>query len=262
MAFAERSMAMWKRSMTRVLIHGNPNTRKTTSLATFPRPCHVIVIPGEKGSASLPLEDGLKSYIWDEEDTAKLKAGTVIREVGQLTLDIIAGKRGECRTIAWDGIHHYHQWVLGEVTGGASLSGEEFDSKKAYPRANQLFRHTLNRIGLSSVPYAVFTCWSGREQDKEGLENMNGPSHVFPNLPGQLAKGVLGEFGLVMYAEVTPAVTPGGEAKATWQLKPEGPVWGCSVKAPLEIVKKLPSKVPQDWAKLEPLLTGEKEVTS
>ena len=66
-----------------------------------------------------------------------------------------------------------------------------------------------------------------------------------------MAKRIMGEFGVVVYAEVNWAMRmPGKAAPATWQLIPEGKVWGAGIKAPLDVVLNLPVRVEQSYPKL------------
>ena len=252
MAFKKVDPDGWKRLLTRILITGDPNSRKTTSLATFPRPLHALIVPGEKGAAALPQEEGITGYAWEQEDSVKLSPAGIVKAVNVLVAEIVGGKHGPVQTLAIDGFHKMYTWMLADITGGLSLTGDEFEPR-LYGRAHEEAMHFLTTINLSSVPYAVFTCWAGKEADNPELGSKGG-SHVFPDLPGKMAKRIMGEFGVVLYAEVGQAPGPGKEPPATWQLQPEGKVWGAGVKCPPAIARTLPKRVPQDWTKLEALL--------
>ena len=96
----------------------------------------------------------------------------------------------------------------------------------------------------------VYTCWDGREADEPGQKT--GPTHIYPNLPGKMAKDIMGEFGVVVYSVADWTTRqPGKLAKASWQLIPEGKVWGAAVKAPIEVAAKLPVRIDQSLPLLE-----------
>ena len=60
---------------------------------------------------------------------------------------------------------------------------------------------------------------------------------------------------------VSPKDTPAGmratdvqRFEAKWQLIPEGDVWGACVKAPIEVIERLPSYCEQDYNVLKKIL--------
>lgn len=271
MGFIELDPNAWKAQASRTLIVGPPNTFKTTSIATWPRPIHWVSFPGEKGSSSIPVkEEGIKAYVWQEEDYKKFSPVDIIKAIEAITIEILTGARGECVTFAGDGVHklyeHFFQQELHNLKlvfgnssdpkfqgmGDAEL--EEALTGKAYGAAHREFIHYLNKVSVSKVPNVVMTIWDGAERDDAAATK--GPSHIFPDLPGKMAKRIMGEFAVVLYSEVS-LPDPQGNRKGTWQLRPGGKVWGAGVKVPPDIAKKLPEKVEQNWAKLHPLLMGE-----
>jgi hypothetical protein len=71
----------------------------------------------------------------------------------------------------------------------------------------------------------------------------------------------MGEFGVVVHSRILwgqrdPAFlkTAPDRRVAKWQLKPEGEVWGASIKAPIEVTDKLPNYCDQSYVVLKGLL--------
>lgn len=246
----------WKVGIRRTLVVGGPNTRKTSSLVTWPKPIHVIGFPGEKGMVSLPLTEGVHAYVYEHEAGQPAESpAKVLKDIRQTTIDILSGKYGECKTFAGDGIHKLYEVFLDDVSDGASSKGEEFEAK-LYSQSHAGFLDYLKLVLQSTVPYAVFTVWDGTEiLDPLGLNTKN--KALYPDLPGKLAKRIMGEFPVVLYADVGISTAPGVPAPASWRLVPNALVRGCGAKIPAAIAKQLPPVVPQDWARLEPILLGD-----
>jgi len=242
----------WKQGLRRVLIVGPPNSRKTTSLFTWPGPWGYMGYPGEKGFASVPVGlEGLTALVWESDIATKTSPSALVKEIETATFELIA--KGNIRTFLGDGVHKLYGAYLNEASNGAYFAGDEFDAK-CYGRSHESFLNYLNRVLSSKIEYAAFTCWDGKEADNPDAGS-KGTSHIYPDLPGQMAKRIMGEFSVVLHASV-PAPVPGQPQNATWQLQPGGKVWGAGVKVPPHIAKLIPQKVEQDWAKLEPLLLG------
>jgi hypothetical protein len=192
----------------------------------------------------------------------------ILKAVEQLTIECLTGARGEIATFAGDGLHklyeHFFQQELQNLVlvfeNSAKYQGmtkeqiEEDLTGKAYGNAHREFVHYLNKVSVSKVPNVVMTIWDGDEKDDPN--NRKSASHVFPDLPGKMAKRIMGEFSVVLFSEVS-LPDPQGKRRGTWQLRPGGKVWGAGVKVPPDIAKRLPEKIEQDWSKLHPLLLGE-----
>jgi hypothetical protein len=220
-------------------------------LGTWPRPIHILSYPGEKGTNAIPYGEGVTSYLPDDLDPSKDHAwGDVINQIKKTTFEVLCGKHGEIRTFAGDGLHKLYACFLAEATSGASWRGDQFEAK-AYSRAHTMFGAYLDTVLRSPVDYVVFTCWDGVEKDNSLDKTKDAPQHKMPELPGKMAKLIMGEFSVVLYAKLEGA---GATAKALWQIQPQGDVHGAGVKCPLEIAKKLPLYCPQDWAVFEKLM--------
>ncbi len=244
-------------SAHRVLLMGPPNVFKTTSIIeTWPKPLHIQVYPGERGDATIPRDrEDVKLYIWRDSTDPSTKASSadVVNQTETVTWEILAGKYGPVTSFSGDGIHKYYAAILNWVTGGASGKGEEFEPR-LYARAHEHFTYYLQRVMASPVENVVFTCWDGKEADNPELKSQ-GPSHIFPDLPGKMAKRIMGEFSVVVYAIVDYAARqPNKPVPAKWQLLPEGKVWGAAVKAPTAVVMNLPVYIPQSYQALKQAL--------
>jgi hypothetical protein len=75
-----------------------------------------------------------------------------------------------------------------------------------------------------------------------------------------MAKRIMGEFPIVLYAELEQpplaALVDKAVTKAWWRLMPTRDTRAAGVKLPPAVAMRLPSQVPQDWSKLEPLILG------
>ena len=240
----------WARRARRILINGPPNSRKTSSLATWPGPLFVQSYPGEKGTASIPKTtvDGLpvKAFAFESPE-AEVNWSQVVKDTKALTIEILSGKLGEVKTFAGDGLHKLYFMFLAEATFGASARGENFDAK-LYGNAGTRFFQYVDLVMRSNVENVVFTCWDGHEKDDPDEKGTSPSRHIFPELPGQASKKIMGEFSISLYATKDPA------GKFVWQTQPSGKVWGAGVKLPVEVAKTLPLFIEQDWRVLEKAL--------
>ena len=257
----------------RVLISGPPNTLKTTSLLTWPRPLHIIFYPGEKGHETVTDGmEGVKKYVWEFEDPSKTSPASVVREIERLTSDIVIGKHGEVATLAGDGLHKLYGWYYAKcfadlLASAETRKGWDGDDDKlrgrAYGQAHDEFSLYLTKTLATKVPYMAMTVWEGRQKDNPEDLAKNAPTHIFPDLPGQMANRIVGEFSVVLYSEVSPIADLKGQLKGQWQIRPGGKVWGVGVKVSPEIAQSLPAKLPQDFPTLERLLrTGKRETST
>lgn len=250
-------------SIYRMLQQGPPNSNKTGSVCqTWPRPLHIQVMPGEHGDATIPRgRPDLFPYVWVVDLIEKLSSAAVIQAVESKTWEILGGKFGPVESFCVDGFHKFYDYYLDDVSGGQLFRGEKigdpndpYVSASMYNRARKRAMEYVKRVNASPVPNVVWLCWDGREAD-DPTKGFKGQSHIFPNLPGAAAKEFMGEFGLVVHSRIQWALRqPKQRAPAKWQLLPEGDVWGASVKAPIEVIEKLPAYCDQDYNVLKKLL--------
>lgn len=248
MPFVQHDKQEWERRARRTLLVGSPNTRKTSSLATWPGPRLIVSYPGEKGTASIPRDEGTKALVWNQEDAlADTNWKNVWNEVLAASKDAIGGKHGPIKTFAGDGLHKLYQTALAHATFGASARAESFDAK-LYGNATTMFFQYLDFVMRSPIENVVFTVWDGHEKDDPDEKGPSPSRHIWPELPGQAAKRIMGEFSLVLYATKEPT------GKYVWYTQPQGKVWGAGAKLPVEIAKRLPVSLEQDWGKLEQVI--------
>lgn len=240
----------WKRLRSRVLIAGEPNTRKTSSLLSWPRPLHVLISPGEKGAASIQPDpdNGVHVYVWEEESGKKTPSAMVVKEVKDMTTKILAGQFGPVSTFALDGLHKFYEFVMDSATDGDYLLGNDFDPKLYGPAGREIAQY-MTTVMTSKVNNVVFTIWVAPEKDKQ-LDTGPKPSmHIYPDLPGKAAKRLLGEFTAVVYTKLVPS-KPGSPPDGVFQIKPDNEVWGVGLKCPTHIAAKLPTTIPQTYEAL------------
>lgn len=241
---------LWERKARRVLLSGPPNSGKTTSLRTFPKPMGYVAYPGEAGLSALDRTDVVVASWGDLDITKGVDWSTLLKEVKQTTADMIAGKYGEIKTFVGDGLHKLFGLFLNVVTGGASATSLDFDPK-LYADAGKQFFLYLDRVKQSPIETVVFTVWDGAEKDDPDAKDKDTQKHIFPELPGKAAKLIMGEFSVALASTVQGV---GAGAKYLWQTRPMGKVWGCGIKAPTGIASKIETFVPQDWGALQRVL--------
>lgn len=236
-----------QRQATRTLIFGPPGSFKTTSIvATSVYPLHIMSFPGELGWATIPDNvNGLTSMVWEEPPGDPVTADSMRRDVEDAVFQTIAGKNGPCQTLALEGIHQLYSVYLNSVTGGSYGRGEDFEAQR-YGRSHQMFMSFLRRVLSSPVPYITVSCWSAPEADTPGSKS----THQWPDVPGRLAKMLLGMFSVCVFAKVTPPLLPGGAAKGEWIIKTDQEVGGSGVKIDPRLAAKLPARMPQNFKQL------------
>lgn len=263
MPFEKLDPQEWKRAMSRVAIIGPPNSWKTSSLLTWPRPIHIMSFPGEHGASSIPDLPDVHAYVW--RDPGNLSPEAVRDQVWNTTMDILAGKHGECATFAGDGFHKcytvFREARFSELSAlYPNLDAGKLDEKiggRSYGEAHALTYRYFRKVISSTVPNVVFTMWAAREKDNAEDTGRNAPTHIWPDLPGELAKNVMGEFAIALYAMPGQEIAPGKYREGTWQTRPGGKVWGAGTKLPLDVAKRIPTVLPyQDWGRLEALILG------
>lgn len=253
-----------------LLISGSPNSRKTTSLFTWakaarPGVVHIVTCPREEGWETIPTNDPLiKSHV-DYCNYNPAGGDTdwtgIVAAVKQRCAEIIAGKHGPASTLALDGLHKYFECVLGACTNGGCFKGEGFNGILVYPKAQNMAAELMYLLKRSSLNYVVFTCWDGYEKDREieqdrmeGSKIVQAERHKWPDLPGKMAKRVIGMVSTV-HASVQGSM-------ARWQVLPAGDVQGCGLKRPPDIMAQFKSPfVNQSWPELEAKMYPNDNVT-
>lgn len=238
----------------RGLINGGPNVGKTRALLTAPKPIVILSYPGEKGYDTIPTDDPeILPLIWESDK--KLNSAVIVKEIFDRTDEILGGKHGQFNTFAGDGLHKLIDYIMDDVTDGAWLAGTEFEPK-IYGLGYRALKEYLSRVCHTKMPVVLFTCWDEDEADrkkKPGEKASDVPTHVMPQLPGRLAKEIMGEFSVVVNQSIGPLSPQAPQPTWRWQTRPYGAVWGASLKGPEKIVSKIPTFIKADYAELERL---------
>ena len=251
----------WLKGRNRVLIMGPPNSGKSYSLMSMPRPVHVLSCPGEKGWATIKPDpdNGIHLYAFVEEPGPK-KSGETVREVKQLIYDLMSNKKGPVASLAVDGLHKFYEYLIDVAAGGAYFTGDDFEAF-AYGVAQREVAAFLTLLSTSDIENVAITTWDGLEKDKAGQSAdktvlRNSPSHVWPDLPGKAAKRIVGEFTATVYATARAGrmTAQGATKERVWQLLPDDEVWGIGLKVPRGVV--VPKYIPQAWDSLMAVLDG------
>jgi hypothetical protein len=245
---------------TRVLQCGPPNSRKTSTFLTWPKPIIFINVPGEKGQDTIPADtEGILSFNFVLPADGKLpSAQKAIDELDTLITHVLAGKHGQPATVIVEGLHKLNELYMDAVTDGAFNNGEEFDPR-FYGRGKTMLLEFITRLSLSKVPHVGFSVWDDYEKDrqKKGTEDAKSygstvNEHIYPALFGKLAKRIMGEFSVVCFNK--QARNAKGETEWVWQIQPGGEVWGAGVKLPPERAAKLPANIPMGFQSLHGIL--------
>lgn len=244
----EVDRSKWKQLFRRALINGAPLSGKTTSLKTWPAIApgkrHILVAPGELGHSSILPDDDTKLYYWEFDPSASaIQYKKVFLELQQVTNDILSGKYGEVTSFAFDGLHKLYYVVM-------KANGFTPDSEaKEYTRYHEGFTQYISPILGSNVPYVAMTCYDGNEAIEVGSKTMQ----VFPDLPGRMAKQIMGMFPIILHSERSGE---GPTQKFTWRLRASGKVQAAGMHVPKEIADKFPAELPQSWAEVEKIIAS------
>jgi len=256
---------------TRVLINGEPNSGKTTSLLTFPSPRVVMNFPGEKGYDTLPQDNPetmVRVYAPDKL-AVKANSAQILAEVEKATVQLLATLG--LQTFCGDGLHKLMAYAMDAMSGGAYFAGDPTQTAsganpdvldpRVFGQAERWLFGYLNTVMQSPVPYVVFTCWDADKPERKaskakGEKWSDIPTHRMPALFGQTSKSIMGEFSVVVHASkgmIDPKAVPPVKGWR-WQTKPDLDVFGCSIKAPQGISEKIPKFVPASWPELSKYL--------
>lgn len=243
-----------------------------------------VSLPGEKGWETVPLADtidaitpehhGILQLLWEEVDVEKTSPHAVLRLIDSGVKDSVAQAmsawKGKRWTLVLEGLHKLYGWhykarfldLQGSKAYQESGGDDEKISGRAYGAAHDSYQGWLHEIMSLPIPYVLGTIWEGKTKDDPDNIAKRAPSHIFPDLPGEMAKRIVGEFTIVLYAEVG-LPNPRGQIRGKWTVKPQGKIWGVGVHLPPEIAKKVPPTIEPPvgefracrFSDLEPYLT-------
>lgn len=248
----------WKRSFSRVLLNGPPLSGKTTGSLTMPRPCHVVVAPGELGYSSVEPTEDFHIYAWDYDATKPNQSHREVwNELNATVQDILTGKYGAVETLFVDGLHKLYDLVM-RTEGWNSAMVDDKEAGRQYTKYHDRFTTFMSKVLSSAVPLVAASCYDGLEPTEVGSKVMQ----VFPLLPGRMAKDVMGMFPVVFHT----SQEPGG--RYMWSLKPAGRMQAAGMHVPARFLRIIPEKievtidpktgeVQGGWHTLSSLLTDE-----
>jgi hypothetical protein len=242
------------KKLRQTMLFGPPNSFKTTAvITTAVYPLALVSPPGEEGWGTVPDNvKGLTSFIWEEAPTDPQSAESVKNEVESTVFKIIAGDYGQHRTLCIDGFHQLYNIYLDIATAGCFGRGEEFEAQR-YGRAHQMATKFLRKVLASPMEHIIVTTWNAKEMDRQkkpGERASDVESHEWPDLPGKMAKLIVGMFSVVAFSRVTKKKLADGRLVGEWLIKPDLDVWGASVKMDPRLVSKLPATSPQNFQQL------------
>lgn len=226
----------WRRAFSRVLWNGAPLTGKTTGTLTLPRPCHLVVAPGELGYSSVEPAEDYKIYAWkyDPTDPTADKPRDVWAAMQQQVTDILAGKEGPVASLVVDGLHKLYDLVM-RVEGWTAAMVDDKEAGRQYTKYHDKFGTFLARVLGSGVPLVGATCYDGLEPVEPGVKGS--PMQIFPLLPGRMAKDIMGMFPVVFHTEKQPP------NKYLWALKPQGKMQAAGMHIPTRYAATLPNEI-------------------
>ena len=257
----------------RFLQSGPPNSRKTGALLTMPGRIAILSLPGEKGWDTVPTDDPrIVGYNWERGDGPR-DSKAIVAEVFDTSVRIIGS--GDYDSIGPDGLHKFYDYILDDVSGGnwfeRDLNDVDLDRDfgKFFGAAQKRFMDYLSVVMHSAVPVVGMTSWDAPEKDRAKKPSETSydyartvGSHLYPDLPGKVAKAIIGEFTMVFHNSVGKLKPNDAEEIGLWQTRPYGQVWGCGVKAPSAIGKRIPTFVPADYQYFDQMYTYLEELVA
>lgn len=258
----------------RLINSGVPSSGKTTNLYTFiygpydifsddkeevklalkyaeesQRDMAIISCPGEKGTLSLTTTDHVKPHIYETEDEANTTDAKWSKEAVDAcvnTTEVL--RKSGVDVLAIDGLHSLYEQKMNQITGGAYLNGGEFDTK-LYGLAHGFIGDYISKVHHSRVPVIVVTTWEEWEKqpDNPAVQiNKYTPQHLWPSLPGKMAKRIVGHFDGRLSCQIKTQCLHGktgcdeyGKEHYVWQFLPKGDVIGVGVKGLRRITKQM-----------------------
>jgi hypothetical protein len=215
-----------------VLWNGPPLSGKTTGTLTLPRPCHLVVAPGESGYSSVEPADDFHIYAWRwDAQSPNVPYAQIWRELNDTVTEILSGKRGEVQSLVIDGLHKLYDLVMRSEGWNSSMVDDK-EAGRQYTKYHDRFGTFLARVIGSGVPLVGATCYDGLEPIEPGSKSMQ----LFPLLPGRMAKDVMGMFPVVFHTEMEGP-------RYYWKLKPVGRMQAAGLHVPARFLKLIPEKI-------------------
>lgn len=236
----------WDRNFARFLINGPPLSGKTTAAATFPRPLHMLVAPGELGHSSVMESKDLHVYQFEFDPADELRFNDTWKGVQELVGNILSGQFGKVETFVIDGLHKLYYLIQKAFNYRIGTDARE------YAKYHEAFRNFIQPIVASPIPYVVATCYDGMENADDPKQKMT----IYPALPGMMAKEVMGVFPVVFHSS---RVRVGNDEQFFWQLRATEKVQGAGMHVPPAIRDCFPDEIEPSWPALKKLLDEAKK---
>jgi len=238
----EIDLDSWKSTFRRVLVNGPPLSGKTTSFLTFPSKRHILVAPGELGHSSVREDENTKLYYWEfDPNSTNVQYMRLWVYVQRITQEILTGKHGEVTTFGLDGLHKLYTVVM--LAKGWTPDSDP----KEYVKYHAEFGKYMQMVLGSPTPYVVASSYDGNE----ALEAGSKITQIFPDLPGKMAKQVMGMFPVVLHSERNG---DGATEKFMWRLRSTGKIQAAGMHLPAEIRNRFPAEIEQDWSRVEAIV--------
>lgn len=223
----------------RLLISGEPNTGKTTSIPTFlygmydynedkqrsdaesvadGKSMVIISCPGEVGNRSLlPDTPQLNSYYFEYDPHEKNKmeqSSHLLMEFWGLFKET---EKNKPDYLFVDGIHQLYDHMMIKITNGLYARGEDLaydpDTGKSnkyrasafYNTAYRTFGQVLSELYASPIPFVGVTVWEeyrGGDDENVTSVGIDAQRYLWPDLPGRTAKRIVGRFDARISAKV------------------------------------------------------------
>ena len=240
--------------LRRWLVNGPPNSGKTFSWYTLPgKAIQAITYPRELGHITMPWATKagvpIKHYYWELDVAQEIDWKRLATEVEVVTREILLGKKGPCDTFVGDGLHKlYSVMFMAECEGHPELVDEKLVGRK-YGNTHERFWKYIDMVLACGIPYVAMSCWDGADKDNVLDKSKEATRHMYPDLPGQAAKQIMGKFSVVFSART---IGTGDAQMFRFQTRAGGDTRGAGVKVPPHVkdaVKKiLDYELEQDWS--------------
>lgn len=261
----------------RMLIAGNLGVGKTTALVQTLRTVRkqqpdatmvLLSFPGEKGYDSIPVDEpGLVARIWSDE-TGKIQSHKVVKEVEDELVRCLVEKP---TILAGDGFHKFFNYIIDTASDGAYFDGADFPSQ-LYGRAYSIAGEFLSKMMHSKIPLVFLTTWTRPRSERSGRPDESAeqkrliPQKIYPDLPPQLARTIVGDFSVAVIQTLRSAPVqdphrlyypgllvkePQKEKIRVWQTRPYGEIEGVVLHGPVDVTQRIPTFIPASYAALD-----------
>jgi hypothetical protein len=230
------------------------------------RHMYIVSSPGEQGHKTLPTDlPHITSYVPEMKESDSLEWSRQSVAEFEDVVNTVLSSGSNNYILALDGVHAYYKHVLNIITSGSYLKGEEFE-QVLYGRAHSKFGNFMAKLYNSAIPLIICTTWEEWEaragNDPVRFRDANQPQYLWPAIPGQMAKAVVGMFDSRLSCRLEKTCfhsnceESGKREHHVWQFMDGGAVRGVGIKGLRKITKKM-KQIPfihQDYFALKRLM--------